>query len=85
MSSKIYFETMATIWTMHRESRNQNHPWTWWLDNMKKYIIFTYHDRAVSMITKLFRNIELKIAYKTTNTLKNHLQTNKKTTNKYEL
>jgi hypothetical protein len=28
MSSKIYFETMATIWTMHRESRNQNHPWT---------------------------------------------------------
>jgi hypothetical protein len=29
------------------------------------------------MITKLFTNTEIKIAYKTTNTLKNHLKTNK--------
>jgi hypothetical protein len=54
-------------------------------NNRKKYIIFTYRDPAICMITKLFRNTELKIAYKTMNTLRNHLKTNKKTTNKYEL
>jgi hypothetical protein len=32
-------------------------------NNGRKYITFTYHDRAVHMITKLFRNTELKIAY----------------------
>jgi hypothetical protein len=54
-------------------------------NNGRKYITFTYHDLAVRMITKLFRNTELKIAYKTTNTLRNHLKTQKKTSNKYEL
>jgi uncharacterized protein involved in tolerance to divalent cations len=51
----------------------------------RKYVTFTYHDPVVRMITKLFRNTELKIAYKTTNTLKTHLKTNKKTSSKYEL
>jgi hypothetical protein len=54
-------------------------------NNGKKYITFTYHDLAVRMITKLFKNTEIKIAYKTMNTLRNHLQANMMTTNKYEL
>jgi hypothetical protein len=37
------------------------------------------------MITKLFRNTELKIAYKTKNILRSHLQTKTRAINKYEL
>jgi hypothetical protein len=55
------------------------------LNNNKKITVFTYRDPTVRMITKLFRNTELKIEYKTMNTLRNHPETNKKKTNKYEL
>jgi hypothetical protein len=51
----------------------------------KKHITFTYHGLAARLFTKLFRNTELKIAYKTKNTLRSHLQTKTMGTNKYEL
>jgi hypothetical protein len=44
------------------------------LNKGKKYITFTYHGPAVWMNTKLFRITELKIAYKTKNTLRSQLQ-----------
>jgi hypothetical protein len=46
--------------------------------------MFTYHGLAVLTITKLFRNTELRIAYKTETTLRSHLQTNI-TISKYKL
>jgi hypothetical protein len=41
---------------------------------------FTYYGPDTTTITKLFRNTNLKIAYKTTNTIENHLKPKDKIT-----
>jgi hypothetical protein len=47
-----------------------------------KWKTFTYHGPDTWTITKLFRNTNLKIAYKTTNSIKHHLKP-KKPNNRY--
>jgi hypothetical protein len=42
-------------------------------DNNKKWATFTYIDRETKRITKIFKTTNLKIAFKTTNTIQNHL------------
>jgi hypothetical protein len=41
--------------------------------NNKKRTIFTYIGRETRRITKIFKTTNLKIAFKTTNTIQNHL------------
>jgi hypothetical protein len=42
-------------------------------DNIKKWATFTYIGRETRNITKIFKTTNLKIAFKTTNTIQNHL------------
>jgi hypothetical protein len=55
------------------------------MNNTSKQIMLTYHGPAVRTTTKFFRNTEMKIAYKTENTLISHLWSRKAETNKYKL
>jgi hypothetical protein len=49
-----------------------------------KYAVFTYTDPAIRMITKVFKNTEVKVAFNTKNTLKNRLRSKNATPNKLE-
>jgi hypothetical protein len=42
-------------------------------DNIKNWATFTYIGRKTRSITKIFKTTNLKIAFKTTNTIQNHL------------
>jgi hypothetical protein len=50
-----------------------------------KWITFTYLGPCTRTITKLFRNTELKITFRTKNTIKHNLKIKDKTTDKYKL
>jgi hypothetical protein len=40
----------------------------------KKWATFTYIGKETRTIVKLFRNTDMKVAYRTTNTIQNHLR-----------
>ena len=50
-----------------------------------KWTTFTYFGPNIRSISKLFRNINIKIAFKTNNTIKKILKTKEETTDKYSL
>jgi hypothetical protein len=49
----------------------------------QKWVTFTYIGKETRTITRLFKNTNIRIAYKTKNTIQNHLQPRKHDTNKY--
>jgi hypothetical protein len=50
----------------------------------QKWITFTYIGNETRTITRLFKNTNLRIAYKTNNTIRNHLQPKNHDTDKYK-
>jgi hypothetical protein len=50
-----------------------------------KWITFTHFGPDTRMITKAFRNTNMKIAFRTNNTIKQHLRIKQRTTDKYNL
>jgi hypothetical protein len=48
-----------------------------------KWATFTYHGNDTRTITKLFRNTNIRIAYRTTNTIRNHLRIKNPITDMY--
>jgi hypothetical protein len=65
--------------TMHRKHKHNPTDIT----QKTKWAIFTYHGPDTRTITKLFRNTNLKIAYKTTNSIKHHLKLKNQITDTY--
>jgi hypothetical protein len=51
----------------------------------KKWIAFTYFGPETRAITKLFRNTNIGIAYRTRNNIKPHLRVKKNTTDRFNL
>jgi hypothetical protein len=49
------------------------------------YVILCYFGPDTRMITKAFRNTNMKIVYRTNNTIKKHLRIKSRTTDKYNL
>jgi hypothetical protein len=49
----------------------------------RKWITFTYFGSCTRMISKIFRNTNMKVAFRTNNTLKQHLKIKEKTMDKY--
>jgi hypothetical protein len=58
---------MQAIYQKRKTSQNKEEEKTSWAT-------FTYHGNDTRTITKLFKNTNIKIAYRTTNTIKNHLK-----------
>jgi hypothetical protein len=58
---------------IHKNKRKQNKNTT---NNTKKkqWVTFTYTGKETRTIARLFRNTDVKIAYRTTNTIQNHLR-----------
>jgi hypothetical protein len=50
-----------------------------------KWITFMYTGPSVRTITKLFRNTNMKVAFRTNNTIKQHIKAKEKITDKYDL
>jgi hypothetical protein len=53
-------------------SKTKQHETT--TNNTKKWATFTYIGNETRAIAKLFKNTDVKIAYRTTNTIQNHLR-----------
>jgi hypothetical protein len=49
----------------------------------RKWITFTYFGPCMRMISKIFRNTNMKVAFRTNNTLRQHLKIKEKMTDKY--
>jgi hypothetical protein len=54
------------------------------LENNKKWAAFTYVGKETRHITKLFKNMNIKPAFRTTNTIKKHLFPNQRTVDIYD-
>jgi hypothetical protein len=48
-----------------------------------KWATFTYYGSDMRTVTKVFKNTDIKIAFKTTNTIKNHLKPRQKRADTY--
>jgi hypothetical protein len=64
-----------------RTNRNKNMPSN--TAQIQKWVTFTYIRKETRVTTRLFKNTNIRIAYKTKNTIENHLQLKRHEIDKY--
>jgi hypothetical protein len=82
MTEKLYITT-EDIMQIYNKLINQNNTSNYNNNREQKWITFTYTGNYIRKITNLFKDINLKIAFKTTSNLNNLLNT-KITSNIYD-